>query len=734
MTQARVELLADSRQVRRATDDLERLESRGKSTTTATTALRNAFVALGGALSVRAVVRYADAYTSVQNQLKIVTESTSELANIQRELLEVANNTRSELESTAGLYATLARNTTELNISQDRLVRITDIINKSFAASGATAQEAAGAIRQLSQGLAAGALRGDEFNSVAEGAPEILRAVAAETGKTIGELREFAAEGQITSELLIRSLENYGDTIDDIFDKSERTFGQSLTVANNNLTTFLGKANQSSGAISLLGDVIVDLSENLSDFDDSARAAFEGIIRGGAFVGDAFRGIELGLLSAELAFRTAEQVALSFAVSVQQAFIEIEKSVTANINAIIERYNALPFLDDIPKLEFDTSQVPSLRQSLDEASQDVANTRLELVRLANEPLPTDSADAYLNNLKEKANEAKIALNEIPLGEPSGLFGGFQGGQQGGDNGIDDESVRSDFEKLQGDIAKEGLTVQPQITGDMSQGEAAAERVRAETQTELALLEQRYMERTNIINQYRQTENANIQEANEAQLELTQQFEDQKTAIQEQASAERRRIAEQEQEQQNQSMMKSLDYLGQAFGNFAEIAKQGGKESFERYKDLATAQALISTFQATANALATPGVPWPVAVAFSVSAAAMGAAQVSAIQGQQYSPRAAGGQVLAGNEYLVGERGPEIVRMNTNGSVMPNSQLRNEMNTTNNNEQREMKAEFNFNLPPSEQGLTQWATRNRDLFYNLVASVADDRGMRLGGSR
>ncbi|MGB2063514.1 MAG: tape measure protein [Marinomonas gallaica] len=263
MSIANISLTADSRQVRTATKDLRVLQDQGSSTERAVAGLRNAFIALGGAMAARDLVRYADTYTSIQNQLRIVTKSTSELVDVQSKLLGVANNTRSEFEATTGLYATLARNTTELGLSQGRLVRITDIINKSFAASGASAQEAAGSIRQLSQGLAAGALRGDEFNSVAEGAPEILRAVSAETGKTIGQLREFAAEGGITAELLIRSLENYGETIDDIFDKSERTFGQSLTVANNNITEFIGSLESGAGVIGTFGSAAVTISENL---------------------------------------------------------------------------------------------------------------------------------------------------------------------------------------------------------------------------------------------------------------------------------------------------------------------------------------------------------------------------------------------------------------------------------------------------------------------------------------
>ena len=72
--------------------------------------------------------------------------------------------------------------------------------------SGASAQEAEGAFRQLAQGLGSGALRGDEFNSVAEQVPGILTAISKETGVAQGDLRDYAAEGKITADIVIRAL------------------------------------------------------------------------------------------------------------------------------------------------------------------------------------------------------------------------------------------------------------------------------------------------------------------------------------------------------------------------------------------------------------------------------------------------------------------------------------------------------------------------------------------------
>ena len=331
MTQAKLELLADSRQVRTATSDLEQLNRVGTQSDAVIGTLRRAFVALGGALSARELARYSDTYTGIQNRLRVVTGSTEELIAVQQQLLQVANDSRAEFETTVGLYSTLARSTEELGLSQDRLLRVTETINKAFAASGADALTAAGAIRQLGQGLASGALRGDEFNSVAEGAPEIMRAIAQQTGLTIGELREFAAQGKITSELLIASLENYGDTVDEIFGKSQRTISQSLQEARNNAIQFIGGIEAVNDASQTFGSVVVGLSENLDTLTDVAIGL--AAILGARMVG--------ALAASTAATYTQVTAALAAKVQYDAMGIAIARTTVAmNANAVAARAGA----------------------------------------------------------------------------------------------------------------------------------------------------------------------------------------------------------------------------------------------------------------------------------------------------------------------------------------------------------------------------------------------------------
>lgn len=219
--------------------------------------------AVFSSLAINQVVKYADAFTSLQNQLRQTTKTTEELAKRTQDLLDISNRSRTEISSTTELYTQLTLATEELNLTTEEQLRLTETIAKSFAVSGKSAEESAGAIRQLGQAFSAGALRGDEFNSIAEGAPEIMRALQRETNKTAGELRAFAATGGITAELLVTALGNAADIIDDKMSKAVKTFAQSTQEASNNLTVFIGESATLQGVMSATGDAMVLASNSI---------------------------------------------------------------------------------------------------------------------------------------------------------------------------------------------------------------------------------------------------------------------------------------------------------------------------------------------------------------------------------------------------------------------------------------------------------------------------------------
>ncbi len=115
-----------------------------------------------------ALASTADQYNNMAGRLKLVAGEGAGLEAALEAVRVTANTSGAELDATATLYTRLSQATQSLGLSQTDVIALTDTINKSFAVSGASAAESEGAIRQLAQGLASGALRGDEFNSVME--------------------------------------------------------------------------------------------------------------------------------------------------------------------------------------------------------------------------------------------------------------------------------------------------------------------------------------------------------------------------------------------------------------------------------------------------------------------------------------------------------------------------------------------------------------------------------------
>lgn len=233
-------------------------------------ALSKVAAAVGTAIITGQVTRYADAYTSLQNQVRQTTKSTTELTQRTKDLLDISNRSRAGISSTSELYTQLVLSTENLNLSTQEQLRLTETITKSFAVSGKSAADAAGSIRQLGQAFASGTLRGDEFNSIAEGAPEIMRALQRSLNLTQGELRDLAATGGITAKILVDALGDAASVIDTKFNDSTATMAQNIEVANNNLTEFIGSSTTVQNVMGGLGGAIVTASENISTIASSA--------------------------------------------------------------------------------------------------------------------------------------------------------------------------------------------------------------------------------------------------------------------------------------------------------------------------------------------------------------------------------------------------------------------------------------------------------------------------------
>ncbi|OGT55477.1 MAG: hypothetical protein A3E01_09215 [Gammaproteobacteria bacterium RIFCSPHIGHO2_12_FULL_63_22] len=213
----------------------------------------------------------ADEAKNLDAQLKLATRESGSFAQAQKDVLRIANETRSGLAEAAALYGTFQRNAKQLGITQLEAARTTETITKAFQISGATAAEAAGGVRQLLQGIQSGTLRGEELNSVLENAPRLAKALADGLGVTIGQLRAMGAEGEITGKKVIDALAGASKQIDAEFKQLPVTFDQAMTRVHNAAVTTFGAFDRGGEFSTALANFVSDGSDGFDGLADKAE-------------------------------------------------------------------------------------------------------------------------------------------------------------------------------------------------------------------------------------------------------------------------------------------------------------------------------------------------------------------------------------------------------------------------------------------------------------------------------
>lgn len=281
------QLLRADKQVRDVTDGMEggfkRADKAASSLTSSFGSLSRVATSLMAILSVQQVSQYADAWTTLNNKLANAIRPNEQLVDVTERVFNITQQTRASLDATATLYARLERGTRQYNTSAEDLAKLTTIINQGFVVSGATAQEAENAIIQLSQGIASGVLRGEEFNSVAEQGSRLMVALADSIGVGIGELRQMAAAGKLTTDVVVNGLLSQGVTIGNEFANTTTTISQALQVAGNNITKFFGENSTVKTGTAIFNDAVISVSENIGAL--SAILTATAAVMGSRYVG-----------------------------------------------------------------------------------------------------------------------------------------------------------------------------------------------------------------------------------------------------------------------------------------------------------------------------------------------------------------------------------------------------------------------------------------------------------------
>ena len=728
----------DTRRLRDGERALGRLQQVGNRTEAA---LGRMAATLASVFAVHKIIEYADAYTSLQNKLKLVTSSTQELGYATDEVAQIAKRTGQALGATGDLYFKISQNTEKLGVSMTDVSRITETFAKTLAISGASTQGAEAAILQFGQALASGVIRGDEFNSVAENAPAALDAFARALEVPKGELRKLAAEGMLTSDILISALQEQSQVVDDLYAKTNTTIGQASTKLKNSMILFVGQLDTAVGASNSLVSSLegitawIDSGQPLETLtyqftlwsyavDDVSSVTVDllkylGVLRkdGGdtaSFLSDAFTKLPVNIATS---FKIAQVEVKSFFDYFKEGLIisaerwnELDRQRKDAIADILSERDArlgagntaVKAIQDERKAREELRAQKQFESVLDEIEREKTRKstkelfeerkkQLQAEKDAEKNKKQQSKDA--DQLQEKYKSLLLSAKErVELwgneSELAKLNFDLQNTELSKLLPKQKELLRIQYAKIDALKAEEEAKAQQQEVDNFMQQQAQElDALRQSFATKNEIARQGMWARKAILDEAYANNHMAEQEYIEKSLQNEMQYSAEKLAIQRDTTAEQTAIKQTE-----------LGMMSDLGGSILELARKTGHENnaiaqaaFVAQKVIAIAQAALMVEQ---SAIATQA-SYAMAAALTANPALLvaGTAHAATIRALGYTnialmgaiagvdiaqningARAMGGDVQAGNSYLVGERGAEIITMGGNGHVTPNHKL------------------------------------------------------------
>lgn len=263
---------------------------------------------LAAGAGAKALLGLSDKLTSTTARLSFLVDDGGSVDELEQKIMASAQRSRAAYLDTASAIASMGANAGRAFESNDELIAFMEQVNKQFVIGGATAEGQSAAMLQLTQAMAAGALRGEELNSILENAPGIARAIESYMGVAEGSIKSYAEEGLITADVVKNALLSVADETNAKFESMPMTWAQICTkMQNTALAAFepvLTRLNQVANSAQF--NTVIDGAINgLAMLASVATGVLDLLINGASFVVDNWSWISpivYGLVAAFIAY------------------------------------------------------------------------------------------------------------------------------------------------------------------------------------------------------------------------------------------------------------------------------------------------------------------------------------------------------------------------------------------------------------------------------------------------
>ena len=191
--------------------------------------IKGAVAAYATIQTLSAALNLSDQLTSTTARMNLMNDGLQTTQDLQNMIYLSAERARGSYQATADAVSKLGLMAGDAFGSSQEIIAFMEQVNKQFTIAGTEAAGVDAAMLQLTQAMASGVLRGEELNSIFEQAPTIIQTIADYLDVPIGSIREMAAEGQITADIVKSAMFAAADETNAKFESMPKTFSQIWT-------------------------------------------------------------------------------------------------------------------------------------------------------------------------------------------------------------------------------------------------------------------------------------------------------------------------------------------------------------------------------------------------------------------------------------------------------------------------------------------------------------------------
>lgn len=236
---------------------------------------KNLAATIGASVGLKKLIELSDQMTSTTARLNFIVDDGGSVEALEAKIMASAQRSRAAYLDTASAIASMGANAGAAFSSNDELIAFMEQVNKQFVIGGASAQGQAAAMLQLTQAMAAGALRGEELNSILENAPGIARAIERYMGIAEGSIKSYAEKGAVSATVVKNALLSIADETNAKFNGMAMTWGQVWTqmgnIALKVTQPLLTAINWLANNLSVIGPILLGLGTAFLVFQVAAH-------------------------------------------------------------------------------------------------------------------------------------------------------------------------------------------------------------------------------------------------------------------------------------------------------------------------------------------------------------------------------------------------------------------------------------------------------------------------------